>query len=589
MLLSFLLLQATIALAAAQGTYGPKQAIRAEWERKLPALQPDRLAPAHRERLAQSRRRIGRPGDPGTIPSDQIAPTETVWLAKARAAKSPQDRYTALYWLNRLKSKSALEALRGLRPEDAAAWPVALHLENALATARLNGGRVDADLEAFLAALGKAGKVDPVRAQAARLRLVIGGLEPSLLPPIPDTPRARAAMFEALGRVPLEARKAWLKGVELDRPGSLGLRAEGAAPRSREEEIWVRTATLTALGPTAPWKDSAAFARLWTEVGAFRSPNLTRTFLEVLRDAEGAEAAAFALDLEPRLRAPLERSWLLPVLRKHAPAAADRLRTELLAGSDASARAAAIEDLPSLPEPPAWEALHARVWAEAALDSREALLQALARWDLPSDRRKALLAPWLQHPDWTSRYQAYEALMKLDPATPWPLAPAPSKREEALLTLATRLAQRGRPVRLRFTFGGGRTLVLRLDPTLAPINVANLVTLVRKGFYDGLKVGRFVPDFVVQMGSPYGTMDGGPGHTVRCETSEAWYGPGSVGMALSGKDTGGSQFFITLNAHPFLDGKYTWMGAVEDPDRALPMLDALPLETPILKAEVLPR
>ena len=81
---------------------------------------------------------------------------------------------------------------------------------------------------------------------------------------------------------------------------------------------------------------------------------------------------------------------------------------------------------------------------------------------------------------------------------------------------------------------------------MAPMNIANLVLLAKKGYFDGRLVPRVVPDFVVQLGSPYDTMDGGPGYTVRCENSLNWYGPGSVGMALSGKDTGGSQFFVTL-------------------------------------------
>jgi cyclophilin family peptidyl-prolyl cis-trans isomerase len=96
-----------------------------------------------------------------------------------------------------------------------------------------------------------------------------------------------------------------------------------------------------------------------------------------------------------------------------------------------------------------------------------------------------------------------------------------------------------------------------------------------------------VPDFVVQMGSPYDTMDGGPGYTVRCEDSLAWYGPGSVGMALAGKDTGGSQFFITTNATPHLTGKYTRLGEVEHPDHDLKILDDLELGAKIVSVRVL--
>ena len=119
------------------------------------------------------------------------------------------------------------------------------------------------------------------------------------------------------------------------------------------------------------------------------------------------------------------------------------------------------------------------------------------------------------------------------------------------------------------------------------MNVANLVLLARQGFFNGRRVPRVVPDFVVQMGSPSDTMDGGPGYTVRCENSLTWYGPGSVGMALAGKDTGGSQFFITTNATPHLTGKYTRLGEVEDLDRAMELLDDLELGAQIVSIKVL--
>jgi cyclophilin family peptidyl-prolyl cis-trans isomerase len=119
------------------------------------------------------------------------------------------------------------------------------------------------------------------------------------------------------------------------------------------------------------------------------------------------------------------------------------------------------------------------------------------------------------------------------------------------------------------------------------MNVANLVLLARKGYFDGHLVPRVVPDFVVQMGSPCDTMEGGPGYTLRCENTLAWYGPGSVGMALSGKDTGGSQFFITTNAAPHLTGRYTRLGEVEELDDALRVLDDLELGAKIESIKVL--
>jgi cyclophilin family peptidyl-prolyl cis-trans isomerase len=71
-----------------------------------------------------------------------------------------------------------------------------------------------------------------------------------------------------------------------------------------------------------------------------------------------------------------------------------------------------------------------------------------------------------------------------------------------------------------------------------------------------------VPYFVAQDGDPSGTGSGGPGYSFRCEYDGLRYDTGAVGMALSGKDTGGSQYFITLSPQPHLDGRYTIFGHV---------------------------
>ena len=106
------------------------------------------------------------------------------------------------------------------------------------------------------------------------------------------------------------------------------------------------------------------------------------------------------------------------------------------------------------------------------------------------------------------------------------------------------------------------TFVMELRPDLSPGNTANMLTLVRSGFYRRILFHRVVPGFVAQVGDPGGTGYGGPGYTVRCEVTEAPYRRGSVGMALAGPDTGGSQIFITYSAQPHLDGRYTLFGNI---------------------------
>jgi cyclophilin family peptidyl-prolyl cis-trans isomerase len=91
----------------------------------------------------------------------------------------------------------------------------------------------------------------------------------------------------------------------------------------------------------------------------------------------------------------------------------------------------------------------------------------------------------------------------------------------------------------------------------APFTVLNFMKLIKNKFYDGLSFHRVVPDFVAQGGDPRGDGWGGPGYQMRTEISAAQYERGSCGMASAGKDTEGSQFFITHIAMPHLDGRYT--------------------------------
>jgi cyclophilin family peptidyl-prolyl cis-trans isomerase len=98
----------------------------------------------------------------------------------------------------------------------------------------------------------------------------------------------------------------------------------------------------------------------------------------------------------------------------------------------------------------------------------------------------------------------------------------------------------------------------------APLNVDNFVMLAKRRYFDGLTYHRVVPNFVIQTGDPQGDGDGGPGYDIRCEINEVPYDRGMVGMALSGKDTGGSQWFVTHSPQPHLDGGYTVFGRVTE-------------------------
>ena len=104
--------------------------------------------------------------------------------------------------------------------------------------------------------------------------------------------------------------------------------------------------------------------------------------------------------------------------------------------------------------------------------------------------------------------------------------------------------------------------VIRLAGGAAPMTVMNFVRLAQQKFFDGVAIHRVVPNFVLQDGDPTGTGNGGPGYEIRDEINPLEYRRGTVGMALSGPDTGGSQWFVTQSPQPHLDGIYTVFGQV---------------------------
>lgn len=107
-----------------------------------------------------------------------------------------------------------------------------------------------------------------------------------------------------------------------------------------------------------------------------------------------------------------------------------------------------------------------------------------------------------------------------------------------------------------------KSVTVKLDYDNAPRTCFRIVDLARTGFYNPVTFHRVIPNFVTQGGDPRGDGWGGPGESMRCEYSSAPYERGTVGIATSGKDTGGSQFFITLSAQPHLEARYTVIGKV---------------------------
>jgi cyclophilin family peptidyl-prolyl cis-trans isomerase len=109
----------------------------------------------------------------------------------------------------------------------------------------------------------------------------------------------------------------------------------------------------------------------------------------------------------------------------------------------------------------------------------------------------------------------------------------------------------------------GAEFVIQLYPDKAPITVNSFVFLARQGFFDGVTFHRVLKDFMAQGGDPTGTGGGGPGYQFVNEDSDLKFDKaGVVAMANAGRDTNGSQFFITFGPTPSLNGGYTIFGQV---------------------------
>ena len=196
---------------------------------------------------------------------------------------------------------------------------------------------------------------------------------------------------------------------------------------------------------------------------------------------------------------------------------------------------------------------------DVTYSARTAALEALASYGANEALETLKFA--LADREWAVRVLAASLLDKLDPTgnhrTTMRPAPGPAPAPYAEKSL---IAPDYSPHAFVETTKGN--IELELAVLDAPQTSRNFVTLARKGFFNGLAIHRVVPNFVVQDGDSRGDGTGGPGYTIRDELNERPFLRGTVGMALSWKDTGGSQFFITHSPQPHLDAKYTVFGHV---------------------------
>ena len=224
----------------------------------------------------------------------------------------------------------------------------------------------------------------------------------------------------------------------------------------------------------------------------------------------------------------------------------------------------------------ALDAALVKPWTEDLIETRAALLDAAVAVGLPRAREAATAA--CHDVNATMRERAGKALRLLgnggsdgDAGDAAPSCAAPSAGGEAAPEVGHAL---GRPTRVTFQTDGGQ-LAIVFEPDLAPVATARFVSLARAGFYNGIVVHRVVPGFVAQFGDPDGDGFGGAGSLLRCETSPVPFGALDVGVALSGRDTGSSQLFVTLARYPHLDGEYARVGRAEGDWAALAEGDSI--------------
>jgi cyclophilin family peptidyl-prolyl cis-trans isomerase len=196
---------------------------------------------------------------------------------------------------------------------------------------------------------------------------------------------------------------------------------------------------------------------------------------------------------------------------------------------------------------------------DATYSARAAALSALASYGAAEATETLKLA--LTDKDWAVRVRAAELLARLDPSMDVRAAirPAPAGAPESYADRSLVAPEYSPHVFIETAKG---TIEFELAVLDAPLTSRNFVTLARKGFFNGLAIHRVVPNFVVQDGDPRGDGQGGAGYTIRDELNERPFVRGTVGMALSWKDTGGSQFFLVHSPAPHLDGRYTAFGHV---------------------------
>lgn len=472
----------------------------------------------------------------------------------------------ALFALVRIGAYEALESavLDGGKPVSSW-WPVAYALQ------RINDKRAQPALKALAAGPGKYSTAFAVRG----LGTLGDGSSASIIVPLLDGKRGlevtvsaiRAAAqigaadaVEPLARLAADA--AADANLRLEAVTALGrLRGASALPVVQDliTDPWpvMRIAALNAAAAI----DQEAFIVVLASLDD--DPDWS------VRAAMAGLLATLPADVaEERLRAMLEDGdkrvapAVLRALARHKVADAGTLALARVNDPDYGIRDVVVDligELKPAGGPEVLREAYKRAQSDVAYNVRTSALTALAAYGAAEavETLKAALAD----KEWAVRLRAVELLTKMDPSGDHQRAirPAPGTPPAAYGDRTIIAPEYSPHVFIETAKGSIEVELAVLD---APQTTRNFINLARKGFFNGLAIHRVVSNFVIQGGDSRGDGSGGPGYTIRDELNERPYVRGTVGMALSGKDTGGSQFYITHSPQPHLDGKYTVFGHV---------------------------
>ena len=461
-------------------------------------------------------------------------------------------RWRAIYSLGRLRAPAAATHLiAALRAEDAgtrAAAARALNRDFAVA-AKMEPATVSG-------LLGRAVDDDDAGVRVNALRSLASYHDSTRAPSIasrvddPD-PNVRVQAAAGLGELPGSIASAALTRV-LQGKGGFALRREALLGLARSNPA----AFASAAGPwqsSPDWRSRAAAAEGWGRTGATGTP-------------------WFISDRDGRVIAAGLQAWA-DTVKGSDRALVDAAR-RLLPHADGGVRSVAADILSRAADPTDLAALTA-MYSRAARDSfPDASLSALNAI-VAIRRRGAGAATKVDHDFLGTVSRPANYLLRRWAEANWPEA---ASRWGSPYPITTgRTLQDYREVARRFLVAPDSVarphifidteqrgvLEIELAGPAAPLTVANFLRLLDRRFFDGNRWHRVVPNFVVQDGDPRGDGFGGPGGSIRDEINRTRYGfEPMIGMALSGPDTGASQWFITLSPQPHLDGTYTVFGRV---------------------------